>query len=252
VQERARRAVTWVGHATVLLDVDGNRLLTDPVLRHRIGPLVRTAPAIAVQSLGRVDGVVISHLHADHVDLPSLRLLGPGIPVLVPAGAGEWLRRHGIEDVHELRAGDTSSLAGFEICATPAVHDARRWPLGPRADALGYVIRGSVSAYFAGDTDLFAGMADLHGLVDVALLPIWGWGRAIGPGHLDPERAARAAGLIAPRVAIPIHWGTFKLALPGVHTPDSRPRADEFAALARRHAPEVEVRLLAPGDRLEL
>jgi L-ascorbate metabolism protein UlaG (beta-lactamase superfamily) len=119
--------------------------------------------------------------------------------------------------------------------------------LGPAAGPVGYVVRGSRSAYFAGDTDLHHTMAHLRGSIDVALLPVWGWGRSVGPGHLDPGSAARAAALIAPAVAIPIHWGTF--ALPLIARGDLERPAREFAALTNRHAPNVDVRVLAPGER---
>jgi L-ascorbate metabolism protein UlaG (beta-lactamase superfamily) len=228
------------------------RLLTDPVLRRRIGPLARIGASAYLQTLGELDCVLLSHLHADHVDLPSLRAVAGRILVLAPFGAGAWLRRRGLRDVRELSCGETISIGDLQIRATPAVHDGRRRPLGPRALALGYIVKGSVTVYFAGDTDLFPGMAELHGLVDVALLPIAGWGPTLGPGHLDPERAARAAAMIAPRVAVPIHWGTFVLRLPGARDADARPPADAFAALVKRDAPDVEVRLLAPGKRLEL
>lgn len=242
--------MTWLGHATVLLELDGMRLLTDPVLRGHVGPLVRIASPIDVQALGYVDCVLLSHLHADHADLPSLRHVARGTPVLAPRGAGAWLCRNGLQDVRELSPGQLAVIGGLQIRAMPAIHDAGRRPLGPRAEPVGFLIRGSVSAYFPGDTDLFPEMADLHGLVDVALLPIWGWGPRLGPGHLDPERAAQAAGLIGPRFAIPIHWGTFALA--GCRSADPWLPAREFATLISRDAPDVEVRLLAPGARLEL
>ncbi len=167
------------------------RVLTDPVLRGRIGPLVRIAPP--VDAPGRVDAVALSHLHADHADIPTLRGLERSGPLLAPRPAAEWLQRAGLKDIHELEAGEGLSIGGVTVVATPAVHDRRRRPLGPAADPVGYVVRGSRSAYFAGDTDLFASMADLGDSLDLALLPVWGWGPDAGEGHLDPERAAQAA-----------------------------------------------------------
>jgi L-ascorbate metabolism protein UlaG (beta-lactamase superfamily) len=243
--------ITWLGHATVLIELDGVRLITDPVMRDRIGPLVRVAAAIEPDAVGPVDCVLLSHLHADHTDIPSLRRLARCGPILVPAPAREWLMTsHGLRDVRELRPGEELGVGGLRVCATHATHDHRRRPLGPEAEPVGYVIRGSSSAYFAGDTDVFAAMADMRGSIDVALLPVWGWGPRLGPGHLNPERAAAAAALIAPSVAIPIHWGTFALGGPlmGPAGRSDRP-AREFAALARRYAPSVEVRVLAPGER---
>src|SRR5437660_1567088 len=95
-------AITWLGHATVLIEVDGARLLTDPVIRDRIGPLVRIAPRISREALGRVDGVLLSHLHADHTDLPSLRQIASDLPVLAPHPSANWLRRQGLRDVREV------------------------------------------------------------------------------------------------------------------------------------------------------
>jgi L-ascorbate metabolism protein UlaG (beta-lactamase superfamily) len=245
-------AITWLGHATVLIEIDGVRLLTDPTLRGRIGPLVRIAPPVEPDAVGRVDCVLLSHLHADHTHLSSLRGVARSTPILAPRPAGEWLARQGLATVAELEPGEQTTISGLRVTATPAAHERRRGPLGPDAEPVGYLVSGSTSTYFAGDTDLFDAMSDLRGSVDVALLPVAGWGPRLGPGHLDPERAARAAAAIAPRVAIPIHWGTYA---PGWHlrrpTDPERP-AHEFAEHTRVHAPSVEVRILAPGQRTEL
>jgi L-ascorbate metabolism protein UlaG (beta-lactamase superfamily) len=151
--------------------------------------------------------------------------------------------------VRELAVGSELALGPVRIAATRAVHDRRRRPLGPQSDPVGYVVAGSRSVYFAGDTDLFDDMEKLRGSVEVALLPVWGWGRSIGPGHLDPERAAKAAALIAPEVVIPIHWGTFAPRWPGGRMADPGAPARDFARLVQRDAPSVEVRVLAPGER---
>jgi L-ascorbate metabolism protein UlaG (beta-lactamase superfamily) len=250
VEERG--ALTWLGHASLLIALDGMRLLTDPVLRNRIGPLVRLAPPVATDGLNRVDAILLSHLHADHTDLPSLRRLGNGPVVLAPHGAGPWLRSQGMIGVRELAPPDETRIGPLSVAALPAIHDRRRRPFGPAADPIGYVVRGSKSLYFAGDTDLDPAMAELRGSIDVALLPIWGWGRSVGAGHLDPRRAALAAALIAPAVAIPIHWGTFALRWPVGRGSDRERPAMEFAKLAERYARGVEVRVLAPGARVEI
>lgn len=245
-------AVTWLGHATVLIEIDGVRLLTDPTLRGRIGPLVRVAPPVQRSAIGHVDCVLLSHLHADHTHLSSLRDLGLATPIVAPRPAGAWLARHGLTIVSELAPGLQTTVGDLRVTATPAAHERRRRPLGPCAEPVGYLIRGSQAVYFAGDTDLFDEMSELRGSVDIALLPVAGWGPKLGPGHLDPERAARAAALISPAVAIPIHWGTFA---PGWHlrrpTDLERP-AREFDRYAHQYAPSVEVRILVPGQRTEL
>jgi len=151
--------------------------------------------------------------------------------------------------VREMRVGDETRVGELRVTATPATHDGRRRPFGPKAEPVGYLIRGSSSVYFAGDTDIFPAMSMLRGSVDVALLPVWGWGRSVGPGHLDPERAVEALVQIAPTAAIPIHWGTFALVRPARRPVDPGRAAREFAELAKRYAPGVDVRVLSPGER---
>jgi L-ascorbate metabolism protein UlaG (beta-lactamase superfamily) len=121
------------------------------------------------------------------------------------------------------------------------------------ATAIGFHVAGSSRVYFAGDTDLFPEMASLAGGVDVALLPVWGWGPRLGVGHLDPYRAAEAVRMIRPRVAVPIHWGTFyPFALARVWPRALARPPHEFAREVERVAPETEVRILAPGDATDL
>ena len=229
----------------MLVDLDGTRLLTDPVLRGRLAHL-RWAGSLPVAPED-VDAVLVSHVHWDHLDVPSLARLGRAARLLVPRGAGGLLRRRRFRNVEELRAGDETQVGDVTVTAVPAVHEARRLPLGPLADSLGFVLSGSQRVYFAGDTDLFDGMAELRTL-DVALVPISGWGPKTGPGHLDPERAARALELLAPRIAVPIHWGTLHRI--GAPQPPEAPAA-EFARLAGRLASDVEVRVLRPGETTE-
>jgi L-ascorbate metabolism protein UlaG (beta-lactamase superfamily) len=186
--------------------------------------------------------------------VPSLRRIRPDAPVLVPRGGGELLRRNGFTVVHEIEAGETVELAGLDVTAVPADHPGRRGPLpgGPRADALGYVMAGSSRVYFAGDTDQYPEMA-LLGPLDVALLPVWGWGPSIGPGHMDPESAARALTLLQPRIAVPIHWGTlFPVGLARLHADRLTEPPRDFVRHAARLAPDVRVEVLQPGATLEL
>lgn len=247
---RGELAITWLGHATVLIEMDGVRILTDPVLGHRIGPLVRIVPD--PEAVEAVDCVLLSHLHADHANLPSLRGLESSGPIVAPHPAKDWLSSHGLPDVADVRVGEKIAVGDVIVTATPATHDRRRRPFGPEADPVGYTIQGSRSVYFAGDTGLFLAMAELRGTIDVALLPIWGWGSRVGAGHLDPGGAAAASSLIAPSITIPIHWGTFALVRPARRSSDPQRPAREFAALAKRYAPAVEVRTLAPGERTVL
>lgn len=201
--------LTWLGHASVLIELAGVRVLTDPALTPRLAHL-RRHHLVDVSELERPDVVLISHVHMDHLHVPSLRLLGRDVPLIAPSGAGSMLRRRGFRAVRETRAGDTIDLGPLSIEVVPAVHDARRGPHSRvAADPVGYVLRSAAgSVYFPGDTELFAAMGAL-GPVDAALLPIWGWGPTLGPGHLDPDGAVRATELIEPRLVIPIHWGTY-------------------------------------------
>ncbi|MFL5910833.1 MAG: MBL fold metallo-hydrolase [Gaiellaceae bacterium] len=241
--------LTWLGHATALVELDGVRVLTDPVLRDRIGPLVRVARSPREEDLAGIGLVLLSHLHCDHADLPSLDRLGPSTPVLAPEGAGAWLEEQGLRQVSELSAGKETTVGPLRVTATRAVHDDRRWPLvGPTAQPIGFLLRGSRSVYFAGDTDVFPDMADFAGSLDMALLPVSGWGPTLPAGHMGPDGAAAAAILMRPRLAVPIHWGTFALAWPMRPSEPDR-RAHDFAALVARHAPDVEVRVLEPGGR---
>jgi L-ascorbate metabolism protein UlaG (beta-lactamase superfamily) len=229
--------LTWLGHATVLLDLGGVRLLTDPVLRARVAHLQRRTPT--PPDPRPIDGVLISHVHSDHLDRPSLKIF-PGVATLAPVGAAPMLK--GL-DVREVRAGDRADLAGVDVTVLHAWHEARRYPGMKVIDALGYVVN---RVWFAGDTDLHEDMESLRGEVDVALVPVWGWGPSLGPGHMDPDRAAEAVALVAPAVAIPIHWGTF--------LPYGSRRTDllvsppvQFSAKAAELAPSTRIEVLSPG-----
>jgi L-ascorbate metabolism protein UlaG (beta-lactamase superfamily) len=250
----AAPSITWSGHATVLIELDGVRILTDPVLRRRVGMLTRIAEPVPADTGQRIDAVLLSHLHADHADLPSLRRVAASAPVIAPRGSGTWLSARGLANVQEIGAGEEVNIGPVVVSATPAEHDGRRLPVGGGAvaEAIGFVVRGSRALYFAGDTDLFPEMAELDGTIDVALLPIWGWGPTLGPGHLDPRRAAEAAALIDPKVVVPIHWGTLAVGRPARRPRDPMRPAREFASLAAQLAPGVEVCVLAPGERMEL
>jgi len=240
--------ITYVGHATVLAELDGVRLLTDPVLRSRVGPLRHHGARPAAQIASDLDAVLISHLHHDHADLPSLRGLGRELPLLVPPGAAGLFERRGFARVAELAPGDSRQVGAVTVTAVEASHSGERRGYGG-AEAVGYLLEGRRRVYFAGDTDLFDGMEELGEGLDLALLPIWGWGPSLGPGHLDPERAARAAALLSPRMVVPIHWGTlYPLGLARLRPGPLRAPPREFAAWMRSLAPQVEVRVLAPGE----
>ncbi len=270
---RAARAdrIVFLGHSTVLIELDGVRLLTDPFLRSRVAHLRRLPAPPQPRHYTAPDAILISHLHQDHLDLHSLRLIGSSTPLVVGAGAGAWLRGSGFSDVRELSVGEQLDVGALAVTAVPAHHDGHRRPRGPRAEALGFIVRGGGrphageprlsaspaggrSIYFAGDTELFAGMAEFAPSPDVALLPVAGWGPTLGAGHMGPLHAARAARLIEPRLAIPIHWGTLQPIGPFWGMTPARIAAPprRFAEHVASLAPGVEVRILAPGEETAL
>ena len=244
-------AVTYVGHATTLIEVEGTRLLTDPILRPRIGHIRRIAPPPPATTGDGLAAVLISHAHHDHLDLPSLRRLPTGPPVIAPPGCAELVRRWTRHEVREAEPGARLDVGGLELLVIDVEHDGRRFSVGPPNPAVGYIVEGSSRVAFFGDTDLFDGMAELAGELDVALIPVWGWGPKTGPGHLDPERAAQAIALLRPRIAVPIHWGT--LAAPMVWWRDDPGMpARTFAERVAELAPGTEARILNPGESLAL
>lgn len=242
--------ITFGGHATVLIELNGLRILTDPVLRNRVLHLRRHGPPAPVVN-GPVDLILISHAHPDHLDLPSLRRFGPDTRFLVPAGAAHLLEKAGFSRIGELAPGEAVEAGnGVEVRAVPAIHDGRRYPWLPDTGAMGFRIEGSRTIYFAGDTDLFPGMGRLgEGGLDLALLPIWGWGHRLGAGHMDPRRAALAARLLRPRLTVPIHWGTyFPVGMKRIRGQLLEKPAVAFREQMETLAPELECRILRSGQ----
>ena len=243
-------SLTFLGHATVLLEIAGMRLLTDPLVFERLLILRRTATRLDPALHRDIDAVLISHLHIDHLHIRSLLEIGRGTRVIMPAGGERLLTGHGFTRVEGVRPGDVMTVGPVRVTATFADHDGKRPPLGPAGPPLGFLLEeGPTKVYFAGDTDIFPGMADLAPGLDVAMLPVWGWGPRLGHGHMNPRRAAEALRLLAPRYAVPIHWGTLwpyglGRVVPGRLTDPPR----EFARFARRYAPGVQVLLTPPGQ----
>ena len=246
--------VTWLGHATALVVVDGIRILTDPALTPRIAHL-RRHHRVDAEALAP-DVVLISHIHMDHLHLASLKLVtrdrSRPVTIIVPAGAAALVRRAGFAPVIETRVGDTIRFGTVDVETVPAVHSDGRGPHRRiRATAVGFVISGrDGTVYFAGDTDIFDAMADLS-RADVALLPIGGWGETVGPGHLDAHSAVDATRLLDPKAVIPVHWGTYSpiAARRGRPTWLARP-AEVFAADLATAGLAERLHLLEPGGRL--
>ncbi|WP_435735630.1 MBL fold metallo-hydrolase [Cellulosimicrobium sp. PMB13] len=267
--------LTWLGHSTVVLDVAGPdgarvRLVTDPLVHRHAGLLRRRGDR--PQPVWRdADAVLLSHLHHDHAELRSLRLL-PEAPVLTAPANARWLRARGLrgvglEDTWH-RVGDVQADVGVRL--TPAVHGHRPMPHRPNA-ANGHLVRvgpavpgvgpdggpdGATRVWAVGDTEHFPGMARLPALaggpVDVALVPVSGWGPRLSGGHLGPVQAARVCAEVGVRVAVPVHWGT-------LHAPGARdlPRGwmdhagAAFEAAVHREAPSTRVVVLQPGESWE-
>lgn len=250
---RSSLTLTWLGHSTVLVDVAGERLLTDPLLLRHNGPLRRRQPRPEPATWERVDAVLLSHLHHDHAELRSLRLL-PGVPVLTSARNTRWLRRHGIDG---RGAEDWTDVGAVQVRLVTAVHHSRRMPHRPN-DANGHLIRSATTTLWAaGDTSLYDDMVGLPGLVgvrrlDVALVPIGGWGPRLSAGHMGPVEAAEACVRTGARYVLPVHWGT-------LHAPFmtwmsdwfDRP-LDAFEDSLARAAPDCRLIRLAPGGTWSL
>lgn len=250
--------VTWWGHATCTVEDSGVRFLTDPLFARRLAHLRRRRGAPPPPEAARAEAVLVSHLHADHLHLPSLARLAPGTRLIVPGGAPRavpalrrLLRERGLR-MTEIVPGERVSVEGVTVRAVPARHDGRRLPVGPhRSPALGYVVEGEVRTYFAGDTGLFDDLAEAVGPVDVALLPVGGWGPYLGPGHLDAGRAAVALAALSPAAAVPVHYGTYwPIGMDAVRPHEFHSPGDEFARHAARLAPKVAVHLLGHGERV--
>jgi L-ascorbate metabolism protein UlaG (beta-lactamase superfamily) len=242
--------ITYLGHASLLIELDGLRVLTDPLLRPRVLHLRRVAPAVTAEQLADIDLILISHAHHDHVDIGSLKLIGGAPRVLCPGAARRAVASAGLKP-EVLATGATVDLGAVAIEAVRAEHDGRRMPHHSETEALGYVLRGpSGSVYFAGDTGFFDEIVEI-GAIEVALLPVAGWGPRLGPGHLNPDEAARAAALISPRVAIPIHWGSYeRIAMRRVG--GWAEPAQRFVDQVGELAPGVRAELLEPGASLVL
>ncbi len=246
-------AATYLGHATVLIEMAGMRILTDPILVNRLAFLTRVAAPPAAADSRDISLVLISHLHLDHLERRSLARVGTEVPVVIGRGGGDLVRRWGWTDVTEVVPGDRLQIGELALTATPADHAHERSALGPRGTAVGFVLETDTErAYFAGDTDLFPEMATLavDGF-DLALLPIAGWGPRLGPGHLNPTRAVEAAGVLGARMVVPIHWGTL---WPAGMAVVSRQRlvapAEEFARQMAEHQPTVRAIIAQPGERI--
>ncbi|HEX7658555.1 MAG TPA: MBL fold metallo-hydrolase [Pseudonocardiaceae bacterium] len=247
--------LTWLGHATVLAEIDGRRVLFDPVWGERCSPFPSIGPKrlhpvpLALDDVGPVDVVVVSHDHYDHLDMPTIqRLIGFRAPFAVPLGLGAHLERWGVPTsrIIELDWGESAVAAGLRLTATPARHFCGRG-LRNNAPTLwsSWVVAGPMHRVFhSGDTGYFPGLADigtLHGPFDATMIAIGAYSDFWPDIHLNPEEAVRAhrdlSGGEPHGVMLPMHWGTFRLA--------PHPWA-EPAERAARAAAATDTRLVVP------
>lgn len=244
--------LTFVGHATNLIEMSGVRILTDPVFRDSFRFLRRVGLCTRSIDLHSLDAVVLSHMHFDHMDYPSLRMIPQEVPIIAPQGAARYLERQVRHDVAEMTVGESMRIGDVEVHATPALHGSGfYWPMWFPRTVLSFMFVGSQTVFFIGDSSLFENMRDLGEAfdIDAALLPVWGYGPWLRGDHMHPAEAAAALDLLRPRVAVPIHWGTLHPAGPWwrrmsfLHRP---PHA--FALEASIRAPETDVRVLHPGE----
>ncbi len=247
--------LTWLGHATVVLDIGTMRVLTDPLLRAHAGPLRRITPPPDPEAWAGAHGVLISHLHHDHAELGSLKLL-PDLPYVLGAENAAWLRKRTGARVRTAELGEWISLGSLEVALVHADHHSRRMPHRPN-QANGHLIRGEGQViWFAGDTDLYDGMEEqitIAGPPDVALVPIGGWGPRLSPGHMGPTEAALACARTGAKAALPIHFGTFHargMQYGGLHWMQ-RPKA-EFARELAHHAPGCALLDVRLGGSIEV
>jgi L-ascorbate metabolism protein UlaG (beta-lactamase superfamily) len=242
--------VTWLGHASFLVQVDGVSLLVDPALRESIfGGIDRNVPpGVPVAQLPPIDASLVSHSHYDHLDLPTLREVGA--PILAGLGLERWFRRRDLPAT-ELGWWSTSEVNGVRITFVPAHHWSRRGPFDTNETLWGgFVIEGErATIYHSGDTAYFAGFREIAARfprIDAALLPIG----AYEPGwfmlkqHMDPEQALQAFEDLGARTFVAMHWGTFKLADEPLDEPPRRVEAER----ARRGLPKERVRVPAVGE----
>lgn len=270
------------GHSTLLIEIDGVKVLTDPLFREWLLHIKRHAPAIDMAVFGQPDVILISHSHLDHLDKQSLQRLDRGAHVIAPSDTVKIIRRLRFEHITAVKPGDTIETHGLKVITVPAIHGGGRLPWSAEGDMLGFIVEsgrpagnatvGSAtdpgtpddglgaahqSFYFAGDTDLYPAMDQLakltHSGIDLALLPVWGWGPKVGEGHLDPTSAAEAAKLVNARVTVPIHWGGyFPFGLKRTHGRLLSTPPHEFAAIVERMSLPTEVRIVDPGKSISL
>jgi L-ascorbate metabolism protein UlaG (beta-lactamase superfamily) len=214
-----RPSLTWVGHATYLVQLGGRSVLTDPILSQRVAVVSRNVPpGLTYETLPTIDVVTVSHNHRDHMDAPTLKRLGPEVTYVVGKGLGAWFRREGLPKVVELDWWERADVHGLAITFVPAQHWSRRGLLDEDQTLWGgFVIADDQrKVYHSGDTAYFSGFAEIGarvGPLDAAMLPIGAYDPRwfMRPQHMNPEDAVRAFVDLGAARFFAMHWGTFKL-----------------------------------------
>ena len=215
----------WFGHATVLVEIDGARIMTDPILSERaspvqlVGPRRFHPPPIPLEQLSGIDGVVISHDHYDHLDMATVRQLAQGgTQFYVGLGIGAHLERWGVAraQIHEMAWWEHADLKGVRIHATPARHYSGRTSMNNSTLWASWMLKGPThSVYFSGDTGYASHFAEIRqrlGAPDISLMKVGAYGSTWLDIHMDPEAAVRAHGELGAKTMLPVHWATFNLA----------------------------------------
>jgi len=249
---------TWIGWSTVLLEIDGRRVLTDPIWSERcspstlVGPKRLHPPPIALDELPKIDVVVISHDHYDHLDMATIRFLSAhGARFVVPLGVGAHLERWGVQAArfHELDWTESVEIDGLTFTATPARHYSGRFPgRGSRTLWASWVIRGPRHrVFFSGDSgysSAFRAIGKAFGPFDLALIKIGAYDPAWVDIHMTPEQAVQVDRDVGGRVMLPVHWGTFNLAFHAWTDPPDR-------AVAAAEKAGVTLVVPRPGEFVE-
>lgn len=243
--------VTWLGHSTLLLELDGARILTDPVWGERASPLSFAGPKrfhaapVPIEALPKLDAVLVSHDHYDHLCRPTIQALAKlRVPFVTALGVGARLEAFGVapELITELDWWEQATVGPVGFTATPAQHFSGRG-LGDRNHTLwaSWVVRTDKHrVFFSGDTGLtpeFEEIRQRQGPFDLVMLEVGAWHPSWGGIHLGPENALKAHAMLGGGTLLPVHWGTFDLALHAW---------DEPAETLLRLAEEQRVRLLTP------
>jgi L-ascorbate metabolism protein UlaG (beta-lactamase superfamily) len=251
----ARSGLTWIGHATYLVQLGGRSIVIDPIFAKRIVAVPRlTAPGLALQELPKIDAILVTHNHRDHMDGPSLEALrdrarGESLQVIAPKGLGAWFAKRGFSSVRELAWWEHADLGGdVRVTFVPSQHWSQRGPFD-RNESLwgGYVIEdGTHRVYHSGDTAYFEGFREIGvkaGRLDAVMLPIGAYEPRwfMRQQHMNPEDAVQAFLDLRARRFVAMHWGTFVLTDEPIGEPPAFTRA-EFA----RHRLETE-RLSIPA-----